>query len=230
MSKTLTQHLGFADPELGSPEHDRMVTQLTNSDTMLQVLRCAWPDVLSRKRNGTRAILGVPTSSMPPVKGDRDDIWERVTQISLEKPIMRKNYVVGFVDLEVTVEWGKGNDNRVRAVFYIEVKTNIKSVGKLLRQINLYRTFVPDYRPWVVFCNHDRYRDLLESQGIALVTPSALQSWAIEAEKQGPINGVAPLRGNDDDYHTDDRRRSQGRRRQNDGCNHDRAWPGTDRV
>jgi hypothetical protein len=47
----------------------------------------------------------------------------------------------------------------------------IRSVGALLRQINLYRQYTPGSR-WVVVCDDDQRRALLQGQGIALVTPA----------------------------------------------------------
>ncbi|HUV89034.1 MAG TPA: hypothetical protein VMY80_05225 [Anaerolineae bacterium] len=44
-----------------------------------------------------------------------------------------------------------------------------------MRQINLYRQYTPGSR-WVVVCNDDQRRALLQGQGIALVTPADLAS------------------------------------------------------
>jgi len=49
---TPAQHLGFADPDLGSPEHDRLVTWLPGPENLLAILQRAWPEVLDEKRAG----------------------------------------------------------------------------------------------------------------------------------------------------------------------------------
>lgn len=172
--RTLAQHLGSADPEMGSPEHDRLVIWLTEPDRLLRVLRCAWPEVLARKRAGTQAVLAAGRPSASPAENGATDVWERVTRIDLEKPVLRGGtYVVGFVDLVVTMGWGLDGAPVVQATFYVEVKSQIRSVGSLLRQINLYRVYLREGH-WVVVCNADEYRDLLRGQDIALTTPSDL--------------------------------------------------------
>jgi hypothetical protein len=165
---TLAQHLGFADPDLGSPEHDRLVTWLTEPGTLLRILRHAWSRVLDEKRAGARVIVGAARQD--------GEVWERVTHVALEKPILRDGgYVVGFADAVATVGWGLDGRTLVQATFYLEAKPRIQSVGALLRQINLYRQYTPGSR-WVVVCNDDERRTLLQGQGIALVTPADLAS------------------------------------------------------
>jgi hypothetical protein len=67
------------------------------------------------------------------------------------------------------VGWGLDGRTLVQATFYLEAKPRIQSVGALLRQINLYRQYTPGSH-WVVVCNDDERRALLQGQGIALVT------------------------------------------------------------
>jgi hypothetical protein len=158
---TLIQQLGFADRDLGSPEHDRLVAWLAQPAALLAVVRCAWPDVLAEKRRGAE-VVALDTTP--------DEVWERIVGTELEQPILRAGqYVVGFVDLVARVGWGANGRTIVQARFYVEAKPEIRSVGALLRQINLYRAFVADGH-WIVVCNADRYRDLLAGQGVALVT------------------------------------------------------------
>jgi hypothetical protein len=59
--------------------------------------------------------------------------------------------------------------------FYLEAKPRIRSVGALLRQVNLYRQYTPGSH-WVVVCNDDRHRLPLQGQEIALVTPADISS------------------------------------------------------
>jgi hypothetical protein len=171
---TLAQHLGFADPDLGSPEHDRLVTWLTEPGTLLRVLRRAWPKVLDEKRAGARVIVGAVRQDSSCATDQDGDVWERVMQVALEKPILRDGgYVVGFADAVATVGWGLDGRALVQATFHLEAKPRIQSVGALLRQINLYRQYTPGSH-WVVVCNDDEHRILLQGQEIALVTPADL--------------------------------------------------------
>lgn len=157
-SNTLSQRLGFADPDLWSPEHDRMVTWLTEPEVLLCVLRQAWPETLAQRRAEAAVVLGL-----------NDVPWERVTQVELEKPIVRdRGCVVGFVDLVAVVGWGGDDGAVVEAVFYLEVKPRITSVGSLLRQINLYRLYVSGAY-WIVVSSSEQHRALLRDQGVALV-------------------------------------------------------------
>jgi hypothetical protein len=173
---TLAQHLGFADPDLGSPEHDRLVTWLTEPRTLLRILWHAWPKVLDEKRAGARVIVGAARQDKSCATDQDGDVWERVMQVALEKPILRDGgYVVGFADAVATVGWGLDGRALVQATFHLEAKPRIQSVGALLRQINLYRQYTPGSR-WVVVCNDDERRTLLQGQGIALVTPADLAS------------------------------------------------------
>ena len=51
---------------------------------------------------------------------------------------------------------------------YIEVKTEIKSIGELIRQINHYRTYLKgDY---YVLCPNDECRKILEDQNIGFIS------------------------------------------------------------
>jgi hypothetical protein len=183
---TLAQHLGFADPDLGSPEHDRLVTWLTEPGTLLAILQRAWPAVLDEKRAGARVIVGAARQDGSCGQDQDGEVWERVTQVALEKPVLRDGgYVVGFVDAVATVGWGLDGRALVQATFYLEAKPRIQSVGALLRQINLYRQYTPGSR-WVVVCNDDQRRALLQGQGIALVTPADLVSGLAERRQAAP--------------------------------------------
>ncbi|MBN1180174.1 MAG: hypothetical protein JXD18_13265 [Anaerolineae bacterium] len=176
MANTLAQHLGFADPDLGSPEHDRLVTWLTEPETLLVILRRAWPQVLDEKHAGAQVIVGVARQDGSCGTDQDGVVWERVTHVALEKPILRDgSYVVGFVDAVATVGWGLDGRALVQATFYVEAKPRIQSVGALLRQVNLYRLYAPGSH-WVVVCNDSQHRPLLYDQGIALVTPADIVS------------------------------------------------------
>jgi hypothetical protein len=76
-------------------------------------------------------------------------IWER--------PIMSGTYCIGFVDMYIP-------DYQL----YIEVKTRIPSIGELIRQISMYKTYAcaRGYYRFAVVSPDDRFEKILENQGI----------------------------------------------------------------
>lgn len=74
--------------------------------------------------------------------------------LTLEYAIMDKSYVVGFVDLFCC-----------HFNFGIEVKSEIPSVGDLIRQIHFYKQYQCTTK-WIVVSPDDRYSRLLNDQGI----------------------------------------------------------------
>jgi hypothetical protein len=74
-------------------------------------------------------------------------------KIRLEYVISDRNYVIGFVDVFC---------ERYRVA--IEVKTEIPSIGELIRQVHFYRTYLNTV--WVVVSPDDRAAQILQDQGI----------------------------------------------------------------
>jgi hypothetical protein len=116
-----------------------------------------------------------PAPSRPPCK---------IESRTWEHPIMDRNFVVGFVDFCVVMRefflslggvenegaafapaW-KIMNSRVSLLF--EVKTEIRSCGELMRQINLYRTHETQGRFFVVSPD-DRFKPTLASEGVGFV-------------------------------------------------------------
>jgi hypothetical protein len=115
-----------------------------------------------------------PVPSRPPCK---------ILSRKWEYPIMDRTYVVGFVDFCVGIGrpsvWLDGveqarafapswkiSTDRVNLLF--EVKTEIRSLGELMRQINLYRAY-EDHGQFFVVSPDDRFTSTLESQNIGFV-------------------------------------------------------------
>jgi hypothetical protein len=74
---------------------------------------------------------------------------------------------------EITWEW---ESNKIKQRVYFEVKTAIKSLGELIRQIRMYQEYVSS-GIFVVVCPDDRYKEQLQRQGIAFVKyrPDSIQ-------------------------------------------------------
>ena len=98
--------------------------------------------------------------------------------------------LIGFIDLMVLLEipypefYGlKTNSNgnyfvenennlslkyfKRKVEVYIEVKTEIKSLGELIRQINTYKTYLPGY--YYVLSPDNKYKNLLKEQNIGFI-------------------------------------------------------------
>lgn len=115
-----------------------------------------------------------PVPSRPPwqVRGKK---WEL--------PILSGSYVVGVVDFCVSLDrgtvWLGGIEDKAlfqpawkigrdRGTLLFEIKPAIRSLGELIRQINIYRTYEQQSR-FIVVSPDDRFRSNLESQGISFV-------------------------------------------------------------
>jgi len=76
----------------------------------------------------------------------RDNVIEQLHHYSINYE--EQNYSFGYIN---------------RTIF-VEVKTEIRSLGELIRQINQYKTYQKgDY---YVLCPDNKYKDLLQEQGI----------------------------------------------------------------
>lgn len=121
----------------------------------------------------------MPIPEKPPIQIVKKD-WER--------PIKSRDYIIGFIDMMVIYEqpflsmfieltdqgwvekwtviqksYTDDGENRI----HFEVKTEIPSLGELIRQINMYRTYGAG-RFFVVTPNNS-FAQVLEEQGIGLI-------------------------------------------------------------
>ena len=98
-----------------------------------------------------------------------------------ERPIKSHNeFVIGFIDMEVVCDVPEYLDYsgdfpvwKIRHIEYslmFEVKTSIKSIGEVVRQIQLYKNYRNRYKDkFIIVSPDDRYVDLLKSQNIGFV-------------------------------------------------------------
>lgn len=117
----------------------------------------------------------------PPSRVKPSVLWKK-----WEKPIMSREYVVGFVDLAVGVKvnqigitYGEKRDRYVRPkwqtysmqmIYLFEVKPSISSLGEVIRQIQMYKAYVDgDGAEFFIVSTDDRFRTQLESQRIGFV-------------------------------------------------------------
>lgn len=141
-AKTLQEKLGFKDEDLISDKHDEIILWLF--DNSLEVVRKLFKD-----------------------KGEVDENTIKISKVSFEYPVINsfrtnKN-IIGFIDAVIYFSYQKNNET-IHYSIAVEVKSYIKSIGELLRQINLYKEFTKNY--FVVISPDDRFIKILESEDI----------------------------------------------------------------
>lgn len=148
-AKTMIERLGFNDPDRKNPTHDEI---------QLEVMRNIW--------------TYIPDRSYPNGNVISPETWD--IYIKLEKPVIDRNFTIGFIDIYLTLRskekveikdrYGPSFRDHDGWEIGIEVKTKIDSIGDLLRQINFYRTY--GTCSWIVVSPDDRFADVLRSQSI----------------------------------------------------------------
>ena len=101
--------------------------------------------------------------------------------IEIEHAILGyNNYNIGFIDAKVTVNGDYSitspycrfsytpfdkDEDKPNKEYYIEIKPEVKSIGELIRQINLYRSHVKG-GDWIVITKTKGLKETLKSQNI----------------------------------------------------------------
>jgi len=190
---TLQERFGFADKDLESPEHDRWMIWLKNN--LKSVIDFLLPQV------GIAGRIGSSFSSVEIVPGAPVEITFKRS----EHPMKNGYFVVGFVDyfastrMAVSVTYSRGGRPQRETHtchWYIEVKTEIPSFGKLMRQLRLYEAFIHNadsetQKSVIVVMSTDlRFRDPIEQEGIIFFNPKEMIDGP---EDEGEIDGDAEL-------------------------------------
>jgi len=140
-AQTMSQKLGFVDPDKKTPLHDEIQ----------QWVHKNFPEVLK----GIGAKYDGYTYEVT---------WEY--PLTTRGYHDAKASIIGYIDLRAT---RRGQDGKWDNTFYIEVKTTIPSVGELLRQLTFYslNTGLKDcYKKYmIVVCPDDKHKELIENQG-----------------------------------------------------------------
>ena len=124
-------------------------------------------------------IKGSPIPAKPPVQ---------ITTKQWERPIKSNDYIIGFIDmavffelpeLNIHIELAENNWNVTWSVqyssydgyekncVYFEVKTEIPSLGELIRQVNMYKSY--GAKRIFVVAPDDTHEKTLREQGIGLI-------------------------------------------------------------
>ena len=149
-AQTLQQRMGFADPDLATPKHDALMVELDSNIKHY-----------------------LSTINLAQFAGFKDvEITDEIRRVTWEMAVTNHNrYVLGFTDLAVcAVGTTRTDAYRFDVWFYFEVKPVIASVGEVIRQIRHYQTGVRSgFELWVIASPDDRFRSVIEAQGIGFV-------------------------------------------------------------
>lgn len=141
---TYLEKLGFFDKDKKKPEHD-----------MLQ----KWVD-----RNFMIILKELyPHSSEQNISFKH---WEY--QIFNTNSNQTYSTLIGFIDLRIDIAANLDKTKVKHYTFFIEVKTEIPSLGELIRQMNTYRAYTAkEYfeKKYLVVSPDDRHVDILNEQG-----------------------------------------------------------------
>lgn len=145
-AKTLIEKHGFRDIDKGSPKHDKI--QLWVYENSHRII-----DELFVKKSQNFEIKE---------KRMEYEIIEHYNSYGTPR-----KQIIGFVDLYVS--YLREND-RVENKFpcvYFEIKTEIPSLGELIRQLNFYKVYIGENSPIVVVSPDDRYEKYIIEQGFS---------------------------------------------------------------
>lgn len=186
-AQTLQQRFGFMDNDLKKPKHDDIILWLDKEiDSHLD--RQIEPSGEWQKSDISMAseikeidaldVLFRPyLPERPPIK-IKGKIWESPVYSVGYKD---SKYIIGFIDIAVTYlkpylwlsldSYRKGSPPKVEWLesnqAFFEVKTEIPSMGELVRQIRMYQEYVKG--KWFVVSPDDKFKDQLASQGISFI-------------------------------------------------------------
>ena len=161
-AKTLQESMGFCDPELATKDHDDLMI-IHDSNIESAVIAC-YPRLAEVKEFWT-----VETK------------WEQV--VGKHSGPSKAPYIVGFIDLVAHIKKDRkgymekfglnhdqyyDDDHHFQGVEDIafEVKTNLNSIGEIIRQLRVYQVHALDKYKFCVFAPASEKSKALESQGI----------------------------------------------------------------
>jgi len=176
-AKTLQEKLGFIDDDIKNPKHDDLVCWIDeNAESIIHSFH--WPsieDQLERLRDTGRYSFDIKLKDLP----ERPPI--SIHAKKWELPIIKQQYktetIVGFVDICIECLYPElyftdkfWYRNEIVKI-YFEAKTEIRSLGELLRQINTYKTYATG--KYIVVCPDEKFKTIIKSQGIKFINPNS---------------------------------------------------------
>lgn len=165
-ASTMQERMGFNDPDLKSPIHDEMVVWLMTNSAPVAAYILGKARFSSDSRDERCVSM---------VKSMDQTICDPAPIVETEKPVMSRDFIIGFIDLCLTTRFGCVRiDEKTGEVSWkfgyrgfkanIEVKPKIESFGETMRQINMYREY--ERCQYAIFTPDHRFKDAFESQGI----------------------------------------------------------------
>ena len=145
------QSIIFADEDLKKSDHDEIMLWLdTNVETLLN--QVIYPGLTQEQ---------IDTYLDEPAEIKK----------SWQQPIISATgEIVGFIDMIISYDRADTSGDDISKVFFFDVRTEIPSLGELIREINTYKLYLGFEESWiysyVVICPDDRYAGVLKSQEI----------------------------------------------------------------
>lgn len=173
---TLMKRMGFADKELTTPEHDKLMMALTQNNNY-------YAEYLFRRRYSVINIDGKNVM-------DCDSFGEKI-KIFFEVPVLSDNkYVIGVVDAIAIIGV---------VALLIEAKPKVTSFGETMRQLNIYGEFISNLRnkfqfnyisTVIISLEDSEFKDMFKKQGILfdnVNSPVPITTKAIISENRDTI-------------------------------------------
>lgn len=183
---TLQERMGFSDPDLSSPMHDRMVVWLMEHRASVgkKFLGAVKPYHYADEEESPGMAEALLAAALP---------YDPKPIVEVERPICSGKFVIGFIDVviskreplcrykkssnEIVIEWGQGPER-----MFIEVKPTIASFGEVMRQIKHYQSFENSiHTKYAIFSPDHRFKAHFEDQGIAVFSTADIE--LVDGEK-----------------------------------------------
>jgi len=204
-ARTLSEKMGFSDPDLRTPEHDAIICWFEEN-----ALALLGPWLPNHEKWSSREVSYIteafsrhnktaPQLPEIPLPGSE---YGPTIQLCRWEPVIvnARQFEVGFMDLLVVVSYpslfcSTSNDNRASAPeaitvrsedfsFWIEAKPSVTSLGELFRQLGLYRK-----------CIHECPQvgsGYIRQHKIIVVSPDDRQASRIQSQGYGFIKSPCP--------------------------------------
>ena len=175
---TLTEKMGFKDPDLTTPEHDKMILWLLDENNLSKVITTIFPDLriyyVDRKNDDEK----ISETHFY----DANKIIPKVTyNLKTEHVVLNtyNRFIIGFIDIKFTVssyfrddldkllfinfeKYTKTSSSEIS--FLIEVKPEIRSFGEVVRQIETYKTYEKGI--YIIVTKKTQFKPYFEQNGI----------------------------------------------------------------
>lgn len=145
------ERLPIFDPDLLRPKHDEILLWLDENVEQI-INQAVYP--------GLTADQIEEYSSHTP---ELTKTWQQAVKTAEDE-------IVGFIDMTVRYEREGDPDDDIIKVFFFDVRTEILSLGALLREINLYKEYLGFQRSWIytyiLVSPDERFVQILKDQEV----------------------------------------------------------------